>query len=195
MFKGKLSQERLRELLDYDSKTGSFVWKISMKNNVVKGNIAGAINKLGYRLISIDRKTYRANRLAWFYEYGYFPENGIDHRDRIKHHNWISNLREASAQCNARNTGNKKNNTSGVKGVCWHKEKVKWDARIKINGKNKHLGYYKNLYNAACARLSAEQCVGWEGCDSYSPAFQYVQKNIIKDYKNRLSTNSSGQSL
>jgi len=35
------------------------------------------------------------------------------------------------------------------------------------------------LYWAVCARLAAEQCLDWERCDSNSPAYQYVQNNII----------------
>ena len=33
-------------------------------------------------------------------------------------------------------------------GVCWHKRIQKWRSRIVINGKSKHLGNFKNEYDA-----------------------------------------------
>jgi hypothetical protein len=110
--------------------------------------------------------------------YGYWPENVIDHKDRVRHHNWIKNLREVSNQCNQRNRGNSKNNTSGVKGVSFDNVTNKWRPYIKINNKLFRLGSYKEFDNAVCARLAAEQCLGWSGCDSNSPAFQYVKDFI-----------------
>lgn len=171
----QVTYERLHEVLYYNKLTGIFIWLVAIPSKIKVGDIAGSIDTKGYRIIKIDGKVYKAHRLAWLYENGYFPEHGLDHRDRIPDHNWILNLREASKQCNARNTGNSKNNTSGVKGVCWSKNENKWKVQITIDKKKANIGTYIHLDNAACARLAAEQCVGWEGCDSCSPAFQYVQ--------------------
>jgi hypothetical protein len=132
----------------------------------------------GYIQIRIDKKLYYAHRLAWLYVYGYFPENNIDHIDHKGYHNWIGNLREVSTQCNARNTGNFKHNSSGVKGVTWYPWVKKWAARIKINGKIRHLGLYEDFTEAVCTRLAAEQCLNWQKCDSTSPAYQYVRKQL-----------------
>ena len=176
--KQKLTQKRLKELLDYDPKTGDFIWKVRTTNSIEIGDIAGSFSH-GYIQIGIYGVLYLAHRIAWLYEYGYFPENGLDHKDRIRHHNWIDNLREASQQCNLRNTGNRKNNTSGVKGVCWDKDRNKWVARIVVNGKQSNLGGYKDFNNAVCARLAAEQCLGWSVCDSSSSAFKFVRTNQV----------------
>jgi len=172
-----ITYKRLHELLDYVPFTGYFYWKIS-KQGITK-DLAGTINKRGYTSIGIDGKYYYAHRLAWFWVYGYMPENGIDHIKKIKYFNRIRNLREVSVQCNNRNCGNFAHNVSGVKGVSWAKNENKWRANIKINSKSKHLGNYFDFDNAVCARLMAEQCVDWEGCDSSSPAFKYVKNNII----------------
>jgi len=174
----KLTYEELHRQLDYDSLTGIFKWKVSNSNRIKIGDITGYKGKRGYIEIRINGKLYKAHRLAWFYEHGYMPENDIDHIDRIKHHNWASNLRESSKQCNNRNTGNFAHNTSGVKGVGWRIQKSKWKATIIINGKCIHLGFYTSFDNAVCARLAGEQCVDWEGCDSCSPAYKYVKENI-----------------
>jgi len=169
-----LTQSKLKELLDYDPETGLFTWKVS-RQGVKKGSVAGSDSHDGYIKIKIDGKDYYAHRLAWLYEYGYFPENGLDHEDRIKHHNWIKNLREVSNQCNMRNTGNPSTNTSGVKGIYFANKAQKWRARMKLNGKNSHFGYFEDFTEAVAHRLAAEQCLDWSNCDSSSPAYKYIQ--------------------
>lgn len=173
----RLTQERLKELLNYDSKTGIFTRKSSGKG-IRKNSVAGSKRPDGYVITSIKGKMCFAHRLAWLYVYGYMPEHEIDHINRITDDNRIENLREVSHQCNMRNTGNRKDNTSGVKGIVWAKHANKWHVQIKVNRKNKHLGIYTDFDEAVCVRLAAEQCVGWSGCDDKSPAYQYVKNNI-----------------
>ncbi len=48
------------------------------------------------------------------------------------------------------------NNTSGVRGVSWHKGTGMWAACIGFNGKRIWLGYYKTVEDAAKARHQAE---------------------------------------
>ncbi len=55
----------------------------------------------------------------------------------------------------------------------------KWRACIKLNGSTMHIGRFTDFSEAVLHRFAAEQCLGWEGCDSSSPAYQYV-KTIIK---------------
>ena len=171
--------KELKRQLSYNALTGIFKWKVSTNNAITIGDIAGHAEDSGYISITVNGVFYFAHRLAWFYYYGYWPENQIDHRDRIRYHNWILNLREVSNQCNQRNRGNSKNNTSGVKGVSWSKEKEKWISYVYLNSNYKNLGYYKEFDNAVCARLAGEQCVNWAGCDSESPAYLYVRDEIL----------------
>lgn len=55
-----------------------------------------------------------------------------------------------------------KNNTSGHKGVTWHKKTKKWQARIFLQKKSYHLGYYDDIkeaaevYNKAKSKLHGE---------------------------------------
>ena len=177
----KLTQERLKEVLDYNPETGIFVRKITVSSNAIVGDIAGNIGNVGYFRISIDNKSYLSHRLAWLYIYGYFPETYIDHINRIKPDNRIENLREVSGTCNVRNMGNRISNKSGVKGVQWDYERKKWHVRIAINQKTKHVGRYISFDEAVCARLAAEQCLDWNRCDSNSPAYQYVQEMLKKE--------------
>jgi hypothetical protein len=62
-------------------------------------------------------------------------------------------LRWATNQENQFNSQLSINNTSGVKGIYYHNKKKKWIARIKINGKETHLGSFDNKEDAIKTRL------------------------------------------
>jgi hypothetical protein len=174
-----LTQDRVRELFDY-REDGVLVWKNRANNNSAgSGDVAGGPDAKGYILIGVDGKRYKAHRLIWLWHKGYFPEYGIDHRNRKKWDNRIGNLREEGQVCNARNTGNFTHNTSGVKGVCWHAQRKKWRSAIKIMGKTLFLGLHADFMEAVCLRLAAEQALNWSGCDSSSPAYQYVKGRLV----------------
>ena len=91
-----LTAERLRGLLEYDGTTGVFHWKGT-------GERAGSIQDKGYRTIEIGGRSYYAHRLAWLYTYGSWPNDELDHIDRNKDNNSISNLRDVSRSENNRN--------------------------------------------------------------------------------------------
>ena len=169
-----ISQEELKKLVVYNTTSGIFTWKVSLNRNKVIGSVVGTKTKGGYIQIRLHGVFYLAHRLAFLYKKGYLPENDIDHIDRIAYHNWWDNLREVTPQCNIRNTGNFAHNKSGVKGVCFYKKGNTWKSTIMINKKQLFLGYHTDFDEAVCHRLAAEQCVGWEGCDSHSPAYQHI---------------------
>lgn len=177
----ELTQEESKKLFNYNQNTGKLFWKKDVSKKVKKGDEAGSVNSCGYCQIRIKEKNYKAHRIIWLHVHGYFPENPLDHINRDRLDNRIENLREVSQQCNLRNTGNFKHNTSGIKGVHFYKRVGKWCAKIMINRKSKSLGSYHDFDNAVCARLAGEQCVNWPGCDSSSPAFKYVQKMLYLD--------------
>ena len=76
----------------------------------------------------------------------------VDHIDNNPLNNCLFNLRWASHQQNNFNTLIRNDNTSGVKGVCFHKTRNKWMAHIKLNGKQMHLGLFDCLEDAKIAR-------------------------------------------
>ena len=151
-----LTQERLKELLDYDPVVGIFIWKIA-RCNIRAGSIAGW-NSKGYTTIQVERKNYFAHRLAWLYVYGVWPTNDIDHRDHNKGNNKISNLRDVTATINGQNqiTANI-GNLSGFLGVTYDKQHCKYRAQIKVGGKQKYLGLFLTAENAHSAYLSAKR--------------------------------------
>jgi hypothetical protein len=81
---------------------------------------------------------------------------GCDHKDCNPFNNRKENLRPATKSQNATNRSKQSNNTSGVVGVYWHNRDQIWGARIGVNKKNIHLGYFVDKENAIKARLNAE---------------------------------------
>ncbi len=61
----------------------------------------------------------------------------------------------------------RKNNTSGIKGVCWDKRRNKWLAQIRFQGHNYHLGRYTKIEDAAEARKEAEKNIFGDFLDWY----------------------------
>lgn len=110
------------------------------------------INKNGYRsLRSTDKETGNCIIMAWL-----ISGKRFDHKDHNPLNNRKYNLRPATPQENNQNKGKSKNNTSGITGVSWSKQKSKWKAQIWVNYKNNGLGYYSNKNDAIIARLNAE---------------------------------------
>ena len=155
-----ITQKELKELLHYTPETGVFT-RIKATQSIRVGDVAGTIMQIGYVMLRVKGNKYLAHRLAWLYMYGYFPSNQIDHRNHIRDDNRIVNLREVTCAENHRNRSKSKFNLSGVTGVRWRKQNSKWLASVKVNGKQKHLGYFDDKFEAICARKSANNKYGF----------------------------------
>jgi hypothetical protein len=149
-----LTQERLKELLDYNPETGVFVWRVS-KGPCKAGSVAGTVNNNGYVHIKIERKLHQAHRLAWLYTYGCWPDKDIVHINRMKTDNRIENLRDTDK--NDWNRDKHSNNTSGYPGVSWDKRSKKWRAKITVSGKQMHLGLFNTPEAANAAYMAAKE--------------------------------------
>lgn len=144
-----LTQNRLKEIFEYDQSTGVFLRK-KRPNCLNVGT-----KSLGYVRIYVDGKLYLAHRLAWLYVYGSWPPYNIDHINRMRCDNRLSNLRLATPEENAQNKSILKNNKSGIPGVRWNKKANKWEAYLRKKGKKLHLGHYDDKESAEFARLDA----------------------------------------
>jgi hypothetical protein len=153
-----ITADELRRLLKYDPETGDFLWRIRRGRahlNFIAGSISPDKRGRNYRRININGKLYRAHRLAWLYVNGSWPINHVDHINGNSLDNRIVNLREATNAENMMNCGAKKNNTSGFKGVSWHKVTGRWQAIIRADGKLKHLGIFATPEEAFVAYSDA----------------------------------------
>ena len=149
--------EEANELLRYDPETGKLYWKVSRGSKAKAGSEAGYIDATGYRRVTVNRKLYLTHRIAWLLTHGTWPENQIDHIDGDGNNNRLSNLRDVEQTHNQRNAKKRKDNTSGILGVGWHKCSKKWIARIVVDGKRVHLGIFDDIFHAIAVRKQAER--------------------------------------
>jgi hypothetical protein len=144
----------IKKYLRYDAETGKLFWKLNKGRAGKAGNEAGWFEKR-YCRVTINRKKYQAHRIAWLLTYGSWPVDQIDHINGNKKDNRLENLRDVSSRENARNRKIHKNNTSGALGVSFNKRGQNYQAKIMVNKKSKHLGYFKNKEEAIAARAAA----------------------------------------
>ncbi|MBT6470926.1 MAG: HNH endonuclease [Candidatus Marinimicrobia bacterium] len=136
---GDPSQERLNELFEY--RDGKLYNKTNRSPTARKGAMAGTTDIYGYTLVTADFKRHRVHRLIYIMHNGNIPEKMfIDHRNGIRDDNRIDNLRVVTKQENSFNTHSK--------GYSWDKKCQKWQARIMVDGVNKHLGFFVNEEDA-----------------------------------------------
>ena len=108
-------------------------------------------NGWGYHQVILsnhsDKKCYKIHRLVAEH-YIPNPDNllQVDHIDRVRTNNDISNLRWVTHSENQQNTGTSKNNTTGHKYICKHKSGG-YLFKITINGV-RHNKYFKTLEEA-----------------------------------------------
>jgi hypothetical protein len=146
-----LTQKRLKYLLRYVPETGKWTWIV--RRNGVRNDFAGTPDGLGYIQIRIDGIKYRSCRLAFLYMTGKFPDQFVDHINRVKNDDRWENLRNATQSQNAVNAIRKRGKLP--RGV--HRVQGGFQARISIDGTRKHIGLYKTPDAAHAAYMKASK--------------------------------------
>ena len=107
----------------------------------------------GYKVVCLRKdgkqKVYAIHRLLGIYFLDCPADKQIDHIDRNRLNNALSNLRIVT---NQQNTFNRT-----ARGYTWHSPSKKWMAQIMLNRKNKNLGYFEKETDARAAYLSAKE--------------------------------------
>jgi hypothetical protein len=175
--KAELTQERLKELLEYNPDTGFFTWKES-RGPIHAGDVAGYTSKHcgQYIKVMIDYVKHGAHRLAFLYMTGVIPDE-IDHINRDGTDNRWLNLRGASRMTNSRNRGRGKRNKSGITGV--HRDGASYRATIRANSKRLHLYQGDCKHDAILARYRAEVELGWHKDNNDTDAKRYVENLTV----------------
>lgn len=148
----ELTVDELKEQLKFDPDTGCFTWITGKQIGQIAGTTA---TRGGYRKICLNYQRYSAHHLAWLYIYGVLPKQRLDHIDGNRDNNCIANLREADPSQSRMNISIGRNNTSGVKGVRWSKDRKKWLVTVQAYGVVHRIGFFTDLKDAAAARESA----------------------------------------
>lgn len=135
------------------------------------GNPVGYFDKSsGYWKIKYKGKNWLVHRLAFLFHHGFLPPM-VDHKDRDVNNNTENNLRAATRGENTINSEARSDNTSGFKGVTWHKHVKKWHSSVYTNGKRYYCGVYDDINEAAKAyNIKATELFG-----------EFALLNIIKE--------------
>jgi hypothetical protein len=174
-YKALPPQAELRQLFDYDAKSGELRWKqrdVSLFADKVQsaahnaaiwnaknaGRVACSMTANGYLETTVFRRRLLAHRVIWKWVHGVDPDD-IDHINGDPADNRLENLRNVSHVTNGRNLSRRSNNTSGVTGVSRHKDK--WVARICPSRRTIYLGLYDSFDDAVAARRAAEVKLGF----------------------------------
>ena len=152
----------LKERVSYCPNTGIIRW--------LKHTYPGRVNKIadykgtsGYRRLSIGRKTWLSHRVAFALMTGKFPENDVDHINRIKDDNRWANLRDTDRSTNLLNQVNaQKSSKTKLLGVSRYKVKqgYRYAANIVFRGKRIHIGCYPTDLQASEAYTSYKRKLG-----------------------------------
>lgn len=104
-----------------------------------------SVGKKGYLYMRLDGVCLLVHQIVCMAFFGHRRDGMkkvIDHINSDKKDNRLSNLRIVDNRENVSRICEKPNKSSKYTGVYWHKKSAKWNSRIKINGKTKHLGLF-----------------------------------------------------
>lgn len=142
--KPDLSVDEARRLFNYDADSGILRWRVQSNARAPVGTVAGWYSEQGYLKVKYRKKNYRVHRLAWILSHGHWPVGVIDHINHIRDDNRLCNLRDVPLSINNLNV-----TPDYYKGV------TPAQARITVDGKTIHLGFFPNVDDARTAYRKA----------------------------------------
>jgi len=148
--------ECIKASLSYDPETGEFRWMVrGLRDSKRIGALAGRRPGKAslYSTIKLNRKSYKAHRLAWYLHYGVWPTKMLDHINRNGHDNRIANLRLSTCSENNQNRSSKRT-INPLKGAYRMKD-GKWLSCIQRNKISKYLGTFNTPAEAHTAYVAA----------------------------------------
>lgn len=136
MGQSEVSYELAHKLFKYDPVEGILIRKVTVSSRALAGYKIRTVNTAGYIVVRFEGVLQYAHRIIWLMHCGDWPDQDIDHIDRIPSNNLLANLR---AVTRSQNLHNKSVNS----GTYWsHRDKV-WVASIQVDGIKKHIGQHK----------------------------------------------------
>lgn len=150
-----------RPVNDFATVSASKVWNAQFPGRVA-GTPRRSSKTLKYVFTAWHGKKIGVHRVVWEMHNGKIKEGlQIDHIDGNGENNRIENLRLVTRQDNSKNRKLNANNVLGVAGVYVVRSSGLYCAHIRSGGIGINLGHYKTIFDAVCARRSAEELHGF----------------------------------
>ena len=155
-----MGASQVREIFDYDPETGKIWWKINVsrwKAGEAAGRQTVKKGKKRYIEVRFEGRWYLGHRIAVAWMTGEWPKELTDHWNGDGFDNRWENIRQATHGQNSQNRKTPVTNKLGLKGVI----KVtrfgvtKFEARIRVGGKQIHLGRFETARDASRAYAAA----------------------------------------
>lgn len=146
------------ELIDIRETVINKRWGVIV--NPFYGKPSGSVEACGYVVCWLGGERFKRHRLIWALHHGDPGSLEVDHKDRVRGHDVIDNLRACGSIFNGKNLSLSSRNTSGFKGVS--RDGKRWKASIMIDGKLINLGRYNSpekaheAYKKASDKLHGE---------------------------------------
>ena len=149
-------------------------------------------NAYGYLLVSMKNMNgiFKMSQIHRLVASAFIPnpENKrcVDHINNIRNDNNLINLRWATHQENSFNAGISSKNTSGNKGVFYHKRDKIWYSTIRINGAKHHIGNFSSKEEAIKARVKKAKEIYGEfinNCELIHDEIKELKEQKLKELK------------
>lgn len=113
----------------------------------------------GYGVFFLNGKLLGAHVVSHVWHIGFVPKGlVVDHMCHVRHCVNPGHLRLITRKQNGENrTGLNANNKSGLRGVSWAKDRNKWMASVRHQGKKLNLGYFTDKEEAGRVAQEARE--------------------------------------
>ncbi len=159
----KLTPEYVRKFFRYDSERECLVWNADTPRLRRIGKPVSHVLLNGYPAVKVTHDYVTFHRAVWVLTNGRSIPQGyeIDHIDHDRTNYRPLNLRLVTRAENKRNAPLMKSNTSGYHGISRERDHNGWCVHIRVGGRKKRLGTFRNLDEAVTARKAAEAELGY----------------------------------
>jgi HNH endonuclease/AP2 domain len=149
----EITQDYLRKAFELDHRTGELFRKVEIRDRVTREDKpAGSLGDSGRWEVSVLGQVLRRHQLVYLYVHGRIPEQ-INHKNGILTDDRPENLCEVTTSQRNMSKVAGRLGRDLPKGVSQHKwvKTNPFYARIKVNGKTAHLGYFATPEETAAA--------------------------------------------
>lgn len=144
----------------YEPDTGALIKLRNVRRDSNPGGGLGwALDDHGYPAVWWGHVggAVRVHRIAWLLQTGGWPQNEIDHANRVRHDNRWLNLRDVPHHVNTQNRSMREDTLSGHRGVYWHKGQRQWTVQVTRDGRLTYISAHDTLPDAIVAWHAADR--------------------------------------